>query len=214
MASTSRTKTKGSSASAATGADTRDRLIEAARTCLREEGIAGASARAIARHGDLNQALVFYHFGTVDGLLQAVARVDSNRRAALYTDELADVASLAELVAVGRDIHRAEAARGSTVVLTQLLAGAPSSPGLGEAVHGGMTAWTTLVEEALERVVAATPLATVVPVGDIAYAIAALFLGLELMVGVDGDAQRVDSLFASLGAVSGLLDALLRADIA
>jgi AcrR family transcriptional regulator len=192
------------------GADTRDRLIDAARACLQVEGIAGVSARAIARHGELNQALVFYHYGSVDGLLQEVARIDSDRRAQLYATELAAVATLAELVAVGRRIHQTEAARGSTVVLSQLLAGAHSSPALGEAVHGGMTAWTTLVEDALGRVLADTPLATVVPIGDIAYAIASLFLGLELMGGVDGDTARVDSLFTSLDAVSALVDALLR----
>ena len=71
------------------GAETRDRLQAAARACLRQDGIAGVSARAIARHGDLNQALVFYHFGSVDGLLQAVARTDAERRALLYAERLA-----------------------------------------------------------------------------------------------------------------------------
>ena len=55
-------------------AETREKLIDAARSCLLTEGIAGASARAIARHGDLNQALVFYHYGSVEGLLAATAR--------------------------------------------------------------------------------------------------------------------------------------------
>jgi len=192
------------------GADTRDRLIEAARACLQDEGIAGVSARAIARHGDLNQSLVFYHYGSVDGLLQEVARIDSQRRAQLYADKLAAVTTLAELVTVGRQIHQTEAARGSTIVLSQLLAGSHSSPALSDALQGGMTAWTDLVEDALTRVLASTPLASVVPIGDIAYAIASLFLGLELMAGGSGDDDRADSLFTSLTAVSGLVDALLR----
>ena len=89
-------------------ADTKARLIEACRACLQEEGIAGTSARAIARHGDLNQALVFYHFGSVDGLLQATAREDSARRAALYAERLEGVDTLAALIAVGRAIHDVE----------------------------------------------------------------------------------------------------------
>ena len=48
--------------------------------------MAGVSARAIARHGDLNQALVFYHFGSVDGLLQAVARTDAEPSGARTID--------------------------------------------------------------------------------------------------------------------------------
>ena len=166
--------------------------------------------RAIARHGDLNQALVFYHFGSVDGLLQEVARVDASRRAQLYTDQLGEVTTLAELVAVGRRIHDVEFAEGSSAVLAQLLAGSASSPELGVAIHDGMRSWTAMIEDALGRVLSATQLAGAVPLGDVAYAIASLFLGLELMGGVDGDEARVASLFSSLDGVSHLVDALLR----
>ncbi len=203
-------RSKAGKDAAASGAETRDKLLAAARACLRDEGIAGVSARAIARHGDLNQALVFYHFGSVDGLLQAVARTDSERRARLYAERLADVSTLKELVSVGRQIHEVEMAEGNTAVLSQLVAGAASSPDLGAAVHDGMQEWTTMVEDALGRVVDGTPLASVVPLADVAYAIASLFLGLELMGGVDGDHGRVTGLFDSLDAVSGLVDVLLR----
>ena len=105
-------RTKAPSAAAA-GAETRERLVAAARSCLREEGMAGVSARAIARHGDLNQALVFYHYGSVDGLLQEVARTDAARRARLYESELQAVATLKDLVGVGRRIHDVEFAEGT-----------------------------------------------------------------------------------------------------
>ncbi len=193
------------------GSDTRDRIIAAAQECLRTEGIAGASARAIARHGAFNQALVFYHFGSVDGLLQATAREDANRRAALYANQLGEVSTLAELVAVGRTIHEVETEQGSTVVLTQLLAGSVSSPTLAEAILDGMTPWTSLVEDALRRVVAGTALATLVPLDDLAFAISSLFLGMELMAGLDTDHHRVAGLFTSLDSASVLVDALLRA---
>ena len=210
MPAAKRTASGTSRTASDSGAETRDRLLAAARACLRQEGIAGVSARAIARHGDLNQALVFYHFGSVDGLLQAVARTDAERRSLLYADRLVGVTTLKELVSVGRQIHEVEFAEGNTAVLAQLVAGAASSPDLGAAVQDGMQTWTTLVEDALARVVAGTPLAAVVPLGDVAYAIASLFLGLELMGGVDGDDTRVESLFTSLDAISGLVDTLLR----
>jgi hypothetical protein len=139
-----------------------------------------------------------------------VARTDSERRARLYDDRLAEVSTLKELVSVGRQIHDVEMAEGSTAVLSQLMAGAASSPDLGAAVHDGMQEWTSMVEDALGRVLDGTPLAAVVPLGDVAYAIASLFLGLELMGGIDGDETRIDSLFDSLDAVTGLVDMLLR----
>lgn len=199
--------TKGASSEA--GAETKARLIEACRASLQEEGIAGTSARAIARHGDLNQALVFYHFGSVDGLLQATAREDSAQRAALYAERLADVDTLAGLIAVGRAIHDVETSRGSTAVLTQILAGSISSPELRASILAGMAPWTVLVEQALDRILAGTPLASAVPTADIAFAISSLFLGMELMAGLDADEDRVASLFTSLDAVGMFVDALL-----
>lgn len=213
MPAARRTPTGSHRTASESGAETRDRLQAAARACLRQDGIAGVSARAIARHGDLNQALVFYHFGSVDGLLQAVARTDAERRALLYAERLAGVKTLKDLVSVGHQIHQVEFAEGNTAVLAQLVAGAASSPELGAAVQDGMQAWTTLVEDSLARVLADTPLGAVVPLADIAYAIASLFLGLELMGGVDGDDTRLESLFTSLDAVSGLVDLLLHPQI-
>ena len=205
MPATGRTKGPGSDA----GAETKARLIEACRSSLQQEGIAGTSARAIARHGDLNQALVFYHFGSVDGLLQATAREDSAQRAALYAERLADVDTLAGLVAVGRAIHDVETFRGSTAVLTQILAGSISSPDLRASILAGMEPWTTLVEQSLDRILAGTALASAVPTSDIAFAISSLFLGMELMASLDADEDRVASLFTSLDAVGMFVDALL-----
>jgi AcrR family transcriptional regulator len=45
-------------------------------------GFAGASAREIARRADCNQALVFYHFGSVTELLLAGLDDVSTRRLA------------------------------------------------------------------------------------------------------------------------------------
>ena len=47
--------------------DTRAVLIAAAIDTLREAGFAGASARRIAKRAGCNQALIFYHFGSVPG---------------------------------------------------------------------------------------------------------------------------------------------------
>jgi AcrR family transcriptional regulator len=202
-------KDKPKDAASEAGAETKDRIIEACRACLQVEGIAGVSARAIARHGDLNQALIFYHFGSVDGLLQATARVDSMGRAKLYAERLAGVTTLAELVGVGRDIHDIEMQRGSTAVLAQLLAGTISSPDLRAAVLAGMDPWTDLVKEAVDRVIDGTVLAAAAPTADVALALASLFLGMELMAGLDDDRDRVASLFTSLDTVAALFDGLV-----
>src|SRR6266581_2280999 len=45
---------------------TKRRILDAALEALRTEGFAGATSRAIARIGGFNQALIFYHFGSLD----------------------------------------------------------------------------------------------------------------------------------------------------
>ncbi len=57
--------------SSRTGQDTRDRIIDAALRTVRDEGLVRTSVRQIARTGGFNQALVFYHFGSVEELLLA-----------------------------------------------------------------------------------------------------------------------------------------------
>ncbi len=196
-----------------TALDTRSRILAAALEALRENGIAGISARNIARHGGFNQALIFYHFGSVEGLLMAVARSESERRTALYAPALRDVGSLAELVAVARYLHEEEFKSGTVAALTQMLAGASRSEELARGVWDALEPWTALVGETIERLLAGTPYAGILPAGDLTSAVAALFLGIELLTGLApaGDAEAGGgTLFTTMESVAGLIDALLR----
>jgi AcrR family transcriptional regulator len=190
--------------------ETRSRIIAAALQALRDEGIAGLSARAVARHGGFNQALIFYHFGSVEGLLVAVARRESERRSALYAAALREVGSLPELVAVARRLHDEEFAAGSVAALTQMLAGAVGSDELARGIWGALEPWTSLVGETIERLLAGTPYRELLPAGDLTVAVTALFLGIELLTGLNPDA-RDQSLFATMASVAALVDGLLRA---
>ena len=199
--------------SAANGIETRAKIIRAALDCLRVEGIAGTSARAIARIGDFNQALIFYHFGSVDQLLVAASITESEHRAARYTDRLATVQSFPELVRVARELHEEEAAEGSIVVLTQLLAAAESSPDLRRGVFAGLQPWMQHIEHAVERVTRDSPLAQALPAKDLAFAISSLFIGIELMAGLDEAREAETRLFATIEALSHLVDALLQMSV-
>jgi AcrR family transcriptional regulator len=190
--------------------DTRSRIMEAALATLRAQGIAGISARAIARHGDFNQALIFYHFGSVEGLLVAVARSESERRSALYAEALREVTTLAGLVEVARRLHEEEFRSGAVAALTQMLAGAVGSEELARGIRAALEPWTGLVGETIDRLLAGTPYAEVLPRDDVTAALAALFLGIELYAGLDPDAAPA-TLFPTMATVAALLDGLLRA---
>ena len=77
---------------------TRDKLLDAAATALAEDGVAGVSARTVAARAGVNQALVFYHFGSVSGLLDAAVHQSVDLAVAAYRDRLSDVSTLAELL--------------------------------------------------------------------------------------------------------------------
>jgi AcrR family transcriptional regulator len=195
--------------SQATGEETRVKIIDAAIEALNLQGITGASARAIARVGNFNQALIFYHFGSVEGLLVAAARTEGQARAARYAERFAEVRTLSELVTIARAVHEVEQAAGSVNVLTQMLAGAASSPMLRAGVFDAMTPWLELVEQAIERVIGDSGLGPLVPIADIAFAVASLFIGLELMTALDQSGERATSLFDSIEKLSKLFSMLL-----
>lgn len=169
----------------AAGEETRTRLLEATLTTLAELGLAKASTRAIARQAGVNQALIFYHFGSYEGLVTAAARLDSERRAARYADRLADVATLPELVAVARELHTLEREMGSLKVLAQLMAGATTTPELYTDLQGAFAPWIDLVQAAVARALATTPLGALIPSREAAITIASLFVGIELVADLD-----------------------------
>lgn len=193
-----------------TGAETRARIIAAALDTLREDGIVGATARAIARRGDFNQALIFYHFGSVSELLVAAAVHEGEQRAQLYHARLESVATLAELVAVARELHDEELGHGGLNVLTQLLAGTASSPELRAGLMTAFQPWMHLVEDAVARVLAPTPYANLVRTEDLAFVIASLFLGIELMHTLEPDENKARAVFDTFGALATVVEALLQ----
>lgn len=185
---------------------TREKLLEATLQVIRQQGIAKVSARAIATEAGVNQALVFYHFGSVDDLLAQACEHGARQRVEQHGPALAEVTDLAGLVALARDVHAQEQAAGHVALLGQLLAGAPSHPALGPATAAGLELWTDAVREVLERLLGAGPLAAFVDVPGLARLVSASFVGLELYDGVDpAGAERAFAVLEQLAAVVGMV---------
>ncbi|MFF6785423.1 TetR family transcriptional regulator [Streptomyces sp. NPDC012510] len=188
---------------------TRAKLLEGALRTLVEQGIAKTSARTIAATAGVNQALVFYHFGSVDELLAAACRHGAEQRVARHRERLATIGSLAELLAFGREMHAEERAEGHVAVLGQLLAGAQTHARLVPATAAGLDLWITEIEGVLRRVLAASPLGEYADAAGLARAVAASFVGLELYEGVDPDgAEAALGALEQLAALAAALDGL------
>lgn len=191
------------------GDETRAKIIAACIETLNIEGITGASARAIARVGDFNQALIFYHFGSVEGLMITASAVEGEQRANRYREAFETVTTLQELISVARQVHHQEQSEGSVNVLTQMLAGAASAPELQQGILEATRPWMILVEAAVARVLEGSSLLSLVPTTDIAFAISSLFVGIELLTGLDPTGDRATALFDSIEKISGVLQLLI-----
>jgi len=189
--------------------DTKTKLLDAALQTLAEHGIAGTSARTIAAAAGVNQALVFYHFGSVDELLAAACRNGAEQRLALYRERFTQVSDLSGLLALARDLHAAEKAAGHLNVLGQMLAGAQTQPRLAPATAAGLSLWSDELDHVLTRILADSPISEFIDTGGLAKAVAAGFVGLELYEGVDPEGT-VGALNAldRLAALAGVLDEL------
>ena len=187
-------------------AETRAALIEGAIAALREVGFAGASSRQIAQRAGCNQALIFYHFGSVRDLLVAALEDISARRMTAYRGLLERTGTLAELIDAARTVFVEDLDVGHVTVLVEMISGAQSVPGLGEQVAACLAPWRAFAEQAVRDVLAASPAASLVPARDVAHGVVAGILGLELLASLDGDRASALALFDRARAVARLLD--------
>ena len=194
--------------SSRTGQETRDRIIDAALETVRVEGLVGTSARAIARTGDFNQALVFYHFGSIEERLLAALQRANDRRVERFRDRLSSVDSLLGLVEIAEDLH-GNIDDPDHPALVAIVAGWSTNSDVGQRILETLRPWDEMVEAALRRSLADTPFSQIVPTKDLAHAIAAMFLGIELMSRLDRDDARTDSLFISLSGAARLAAPIL-----
>ena len=189
------------------GSETRDRIVAAAVETVRTGGFANTTARAIASTGGFNQALIFYHFGSVDELLDEAFRRVSEQQVAHYREAVQELGSLTDLVQIARRLHAEDMQTGATTTVTQMMAAA-TDPERGGALLDRFDLWIELVREALERAAAQYPVAAVVPPREAAYAICAMFLGIELMARLDPTRSEADSVFGMMETAAGLVERL------
>ena len=200
----SRTTDRGSNRSEST----RSSLIEAALWALKEHGYGGASARAIAERAGVNQGLVFYHFGSVVNLLLAALDNVSDERLRIYGSATSASTSPSKLVDFAEGIFRNDLEAGYITVLAEMIAGASSTPGLGPEVAARIEPWRDFARAAIETSLGESPLAGVLPASEVAHAIVALYLGLEMLSHLEGDSAPALALFEHAKRFASLLEAM------
>jgi AcrR family transcriptional regulator len=173
---------------------TKARIAEAALEALKTKGFAGSSAREIASVGNFNQALIFYHFGTVQNLLLAALDLVSARRMHAYAPAFERARTVSELASLAREIYAEDLENGYVTVLGEMVVGGISNAELGAEVVARLQPWIEMVEGKLRQLVAGSPFALLIPPRDVAFAIIALYLGMDMLGHLEGDHARSRSL--------------------
>ena len=189
-------------------ADARDRLVAAAFDTLRSAGLAGTSARAIARAAGVNSALVFYYFGSVNALLLAALDASSSARLARYEAAVADIDTLEELVEVALRAYREDVDGGHITVFSELVGASMSQPELRQEIVARAEPWSAFVERTLARFVAGTPLDGMLPIPQLARALIAFYLGVNLLTHLDDDNEQIEELFQAAVTLAPAASAL------
>lgn len=186
-------------------ASTKQRIIQAAFDTLSKEGFAAATARAIARRGRFNQALIFYHFGTLNDLLLAALEVSGMARLDRYREAMSVANTFDERIQTATRLYREDLDSGHITVLAEIIAGSLSEPRLGPKVIDLMKPWIEFAAGVIKESISGTVFEALIDPQTAAFAVVAMYLGVDLLTLLDKDDSRADALFQSAGGLARLL---------
>jgi AcrR family transcriptional regulator len=187
---------------------TKLQIVEAALETLKTKGFAGSSARVIAREGGFNQALIFYHFGSVRTLLLAALDLIGDRRMNDYGPAFEAARTAPELARLARTIYDDDLERGNITALGEMVSGGVSDAALGAEVAARIEPWIGIVERKLEQLLAGSPLRSLGSPRDLAFGIVAAYFGVDMLSHLQRDRSRAESLLDLATRLAALADAV------
>ena len=171
--------------------DTREHILEAARTCLLRSGFANLSTRAVADEAGVGTGHLHYHFGSKRNLVLAVLEAENQRLLARQQEMYGDEAPLWKQWEQACDFLEDDLASGYVRILQEMIAAGWSEPDIAADVRAMIGAWIDLLAGVAER--AERDLGTLGPFTprEIAVLIGDGFLGAESMLLLGGSEERM-----------------------
>jgi AcrR family transcriptional regulator len=162
---------------------TREALLEAAKSVLRERGYAALSTREVAAAAGVPLSQIHYHFGSKQGLVLALFEyLDAqlfDRQQALYSDPALSLAHQWDRACAYLDD---DLASGYVRVMHELAAAGWADSAVGEVVRKSLEHWIGLVVELARRFERQFgPLGPFTP-EDVAALVSNAFIGAESLV--------------------------------
>ncbi|GAB2694868.1 hypothetical protein GCM10027194_31250 [Thalassiella azotivora] len=182
--------------------------MDAAVRLTSREGVRAVTARAVAAEADVNQALVFYHFDGVEGLLREAFDDATTRMVGRYVAELDEVRSFADLHALGVRLSADSRADGSAALLSHVVAASHTDPAVAAVLTAQLDKWRAALSATLQRVLRTHRLDDALDVGSLTSSLAAASIGMITLDAVPG--QPLGSTLPSLGRLARLTDRAAR----
>ena len=129
------------------GQATRERIIEAARAVLIEEGHANTSTRAVADRAGVRLSLVHYHFGGRQGLLVEVLGRENEQLLERQRELFAAPGPLAEKWRIACDLLDEDVGSGYVRLLWELWSAGLADPELASGCRAATAGWRDLLTE-------------------------------------------------------------------
>ncbi len=155
-------------------------MIDATISVLAREGFGGTSARTVAAEAGSTNGLIFYHFGSMNGLLAATATELSERRMTRVKAALGGDNATTEWPFRLADAIRGEAHGDEGRAVVELLVGARTSPELTAPIADAIDRSIQFASTEIGHVLEGNPIVQLVPADLLAELATAAFFGLEL----------------------------------
>jgi hypothetical protein len=148
----------------------------------------------------------------LNALLLRALDETSRQRMEAYGGLLEGAGSVQELLSAAIRIYRDDLDSGHITVLSEIIAGSLSHPELGPEIVSRMEPWVDFAERAIKKVLTGGPLAQALPARELAFAVVAFYLGIEVLNHLDGNRERAESLFEMAARLSPVADSILSAE--
>jgi AcrR family transcriptional regulator len=138
------------------GEATRGKIAQAAVELVGELGWDAVTTRAVAARAGVNQALVHYHFGSMDALLRGAVVAALEEGIGQAAGPLVEADSLAEGLGGSADaIAHFDLETPAANLLIEAMVRAMRDPGLAEVIVGGLQAFRDLVSAQVRAAISA-----------------------------------------------------------
>jgi AcrR family transcriptional regulator len=132
-------------------ADTRQAILDAARTCLLRSGFSNLSTRAVAEEAGVGTGHLHYHFGSKHNLVLAVLDAENARLLARQEQLYESEAPLWKQWEQACDFLEDDLRSGYVQILQEMIAAGWTDPGIAERVRAMLEGWYELLTEVAER---------------------------------------------------------------